>query len=259
MPASNLRTLGPNEARVVLSLRERDRKVVRASATIEANWCVLIQLARDGKCRGIFLDPEHYDYECELFSYEHHHAQRAGASLTDYTAKARQRGEQLGASMREIFPNIVVGLMYGYALPARETKRYVLLPPFFDGLLAASAPDATFVDLWEFGHGYTDAGEFEKAARAIKNPTNTSEPDLYRRMVHTGSSLRLDFAPRGKPWKPESPEKNHFTPARFGQSLRHALQTSDRYVWIYSEETPRFFPPALLPAEYLAAIQEARR
>ena len=35
MPASNLRTLGPNEARVVLSLRERDRKVVRASEIID--------------------------------------------------------------------------------------------------------------------------------------------------------------------------------------------------------------------------------
>ena len=228
-------------------------------ATIEANWRVLIQLARGGKCRGIFLDPEHYDYECELFSYEHHRAQRAAKSLAEYTAKARQRGQQLGAALREIFPKIVVGLFYGYELAAREKTRYALLPAFLDGLLAGSAPDATFVDLWEFGHGYTAAGDFEKGARAIKNPANTAEPDLYRRMIHTGSSLRLDFAPRGKPWKPESPETNHFSPARFGASLQHALAMSERYVWIYTEETPRFFPPALLPPAYLAAIEEARR
>ena len=228
-------------------------------ATIEANWRVLIQLARDGKCRGIFLDPEHYDYECELFSFEHHRAQRTAKSLADYTAKARQRGQQLGAAMRGIFPEITVSLLYGYGLPAREKTRYALLPAFFDGMLAGSAPDATFVDLWEFGHGYTAAEDFAKAARAIKNPALTAEPDLYRRMIHAGSSLRLDFAPRGKPWKPESPETNHFSPARFGQALQHALRTTDRYVWIYTEETPRFFPPALLPPAYLTAIQEARR
>ena len=33
--SANLRTLGPSEARVVLSLREQDRKVVRASEIIE--------------------------------------------------------------------------------------------------------------------------------------------------------------------------------------------------------------------------------
>ena len=228
-------------------------------ATIEANWRVLIQLARDGKCRGIFLDPEHYDYECELFCYEQHHAQRAAKSLAEYTAKARQRGQQLGAAMREIFSEITVGLFYGYELAAREKTRYALLPAFLDGMLAGSAPDAQFVDLWEFGHGYTAAEDFAKATRAIKNPANTAEPDLYRRMIQTGSSLRLDFAPRGKPWKPESPETNHFSPARFGQSLRQALQTSERYVWIYTGETPRFFPPALLPVAYLDAIQQARR
>lgn len=227
-------------------------------ATIEANWRVLIQLARDGKCRGIFLDPEHYDYECELFSYAHHNAQRTHATLADYTAKARQRGQQLGAAMREIFPKVTVALFYGYALPAREKIRYALLPAFLDGMLAGSAPDAQFVDLWEFGHGYTDAQDFEKAARAIRNPALTSEPELYRRMVQAGSSLRIDFATRAKPWSSSSPEKNHFSPARFDASLTQALKTSDRYVWIYSEETPHFFPAAQLPGEYLAAIRHAR-
>ena len=248
---------------VAIATRDQDQKLSWFDdarwATIEANWRVLIQLARDGKCRGIFLDPEHYDYECELFSSEHHRAQRTTKSLAEYTAQARQRGQQLGAAMREIFPQITVGLMYGYGLPAREKARYALLPAFLDGMLAASAPDATFVDLWEFGHGYTAAEDFEKANRAIKNPTNTAEPDLYRRMVHIGSSLRLDFAPRGKPWSPLTPERNYFSPAKFGESLKQALRTSERYVWIYSEEPPRFFPQANLPNEYLSAMEQARR
>lgn len=248
---------------LAIATRDQDQKLDWFDdarwATIEANWRVLIQLARDGKCRGLLLDPEHYDYECELFTYAQHNAQRTHASLADYSAKARQRGRQLGAAMREIFPEITIGLCYGYALPAREKTRYLLLPAFLDGMLAGSGPEASFVDLWEFGHGYTAAADFEKAAHAIQNPTNTAEPDLYHRLVHTGSSLRLDFAPRGTTWTPETPEKNYFSPARFGASLHHALQTSERYVWIYSEGTPHFFPPALLPGEYLTAIEEARR
>ena len=35
MLAANLRTLGPNEARGVLTLREQDRKVVRAAEIID--------------------------------------------------------------------------------------------------------------------------------------------------------------------------------------------------------------------------------
>ena len=248
---------------IAIATRDQDQKLSWFDdtrwATIEANWRVLIQLARDVKCRGIFLDPEHYDYECELFSYEHHNAQRTRASLADYAAKARQRGEHLGTAMREIFPKITVGLFYGCELAARETKRYALLPAFLDGMLAGSAPDATFVDLWEFGHGYKDAKDFEKAVSAIRNPKLCAEPELYKRMVHAGSSLRIDFAPRGKPWSALTSEQNYFSPARFGESLKHALATSERYVWIYSEETPRFFPPANLPAAYLDAIREARR
>ena len=227
-------------------------------ATIEANWRVLIQVARDGKCRGIFLDPEHYDYECELFSYEHHNAQRTRATFAEYTAKSRERGRQLGTAMREIFPQIVVGLHYSYSLAAREKERYSLLPAFLDGMLAGTAPDASFVDLWEYGHGYVDAEDCDKAIVAIKKPTLTSEPELFRQMVHVGSSLRIDFAPRGKPWSPLTPEQNFFSPKRFGESLKRALRMSERYVWIYSAEPPRFFPPANLPVEYLAAMEDAR-
>ena len=248
---------------LAIATRDQDQKLDWFDdarwATIEANWRVLIQLARDGKCCGLLLDPEHYDYECELFSYAHHNAQRTHASPADYTAKARQRGRQLGAAMREIFPEITIGLLYGYALPAREKTRYLLLPAFLDGMLAGSAPEASFVDLWEFGHGYKDAADFEKAARTIRNAALTSVPDLYRRMVYVGSSLRIDFAPRGTTWTPETPEENYFSPARFSASLRSALQTSERYVWIYSEETPRFFPPAMLPGAYLTAMKDARR
>ena len=128
----------------------------RRWATIEMNWRVLLEIAREGRCRGLLLDPEHYDYECELFSYRDHRAKVADRSFEDYVAAARRRGRQLGTAVREVFPHITIGLLYGYTLPARELPpggilaeaRYALLPAFLDGLLESSAPDAKFVDLW---------------------------------------------------------------------------------------------------------------
>jgi len=60
-------------------------------------------------------------------------------------------------------------------------------------------------------------------------------------------------------WHTQNPDRNHFTPAGFERALRGALHASDRYVWIYSEENPRFFPPENLSAGYLRAIRAARQ
>lgn len=258
---------------VAIATRDQDRGLSWFDdarwATIENNWRVILTIAREGGCRGLFLDPEHYDYECELFNYSDHRAQRAARSFDEYTAQARARGRQLGAAVREVFPAITIGLLYGYTLPARELRhgqlrenaRYALLPAFFDGLLEASAPSATFVDLWEFGHGYKKRRQFLEARDEILNRALavSENPAIYRASITAGMSLRIDFqAPRTR-WQTQFPERNYFSPARFERALRGALEASDRYVWIYSEANPHFFPPARLPPEYLEAIRAARR
>ena len=258
---------------VAIATRDQDRGLSWFDdarwATIESNWRIILEIARAGGCRGLFLDPEHYDYECELFNYHDHHVQREARSFTEYAAQARQRGRQLGAAVREVFPAITIGLLYGYTLPARElgqgrlpeSIRYALLPAFFDGLLEGSAPGANFVDLWEFGHGYKKPRQFIAARDEILigAAAVSANPGIYRSAIRAGMSLRIDFhAPRTR-WQTLFPERNYFSPARFERALRGALAASDRYVWIYSEADPEFFPPARLPHEYLQAIRAARR
>lgn len=222
-------------------------------ATIENNWRVLLTIARQGGCRGLLLDPEHYDYECELFSYRHHRAQRIDRSFGDYSAQARERGRQLGAAAREIYPDITVGMLYGYTIAARdvasgralEDTRYALLPAFLDGLLEGSAPEARFVDLWEFGHTHSRRDQFRDGIEAIRNRALavTANPELYRAKIQAGLSIRID---------PDS------TGERVQQAVSAALSLSDRYVWIYSEKSPRFFPMQDAFSDYPAAISAAR-
>ena len=87
----------------------------------------------------------------------------------------------------------------------------------------------------------------------------TNVPDLYRERMLVGTSLRIDYgAPRLR-WQTYWVNRNYFSPARLQRSLQFALATSERYVWIYSEQRPRFFPPRYLPKGYIKAIETARQ
>jgi glycosyltransferase involved in cell wall biosynthesis len=236
-------------------------------ATIEGNWRVFVSIAKDGGCRGLMLDPEHYDYECELFNYTTHRAQRFDATYAQYVAKARARGRQLGIATAGIFPDITIALLYGYSLSRDglrkgaplEGGRYALLPAFLDGLIEGSAPAARFVDLWEQGHHQRSLPEFKSARQEMQgNATMAANPAVYWAKVKPGLSLRIDYEPPHVAWDARFPNRNFFSPARFQAALAAAVKTTDRYVWIYSEEGPQFFPPARLPAGYLTAIRAAK-
>jgi hypothetical protein len=237
-------------------------------ATIENNWRVLVTIAREGGCRGLMLDPEHYDYECELFRYSHHRAQRVDRSFAEYVEQARARGHQLGAAAREIFPDIVVTLLYANALASREverghaleTTRYALLPAFLDGLMEGGGEQASFHDLWEFGHGYRRAEQFAAGRTELKTRTAavSGASEAYAARMQPGFSLRIDYGwPRVR-WQTRRTWWNYFSPGRLRKSLSLALENSDRYVWLYSEHYPRFFPPRHLPRAYLSAMEAAR-
>lgn len=51
-------------------------------------------------------------------------------------------------------------------------------------------------------------------------------------------------------------EKNHFTPDEFEAAVRAALQRSDEYVWVYTEQ-PRWWTNEKLPAAYVEAVEQA--
>ena len=237
-------------------------------ATIESNWRLLATLARAGGGKGILLDPEHYDYECELFCYRHHRAQRAARPFSEYTAQARERGRQLGAAARAVFPEITIASLYGYTLAlddrrrhgAPEQGRYALLPAFFDGLLEGAGPAASLVDLGEFSAGYTKRSQFDLSYETARETARalSGVPELYGRQVRAGFGLAIDYRSDQHPWDTAAPERNYFSPARFRDALRAALACSDRYVWIYSEDGPEFFPRQRLPEAYVQAMRDAR-
>src|SRR5262249_14357001 len=154
---------------------------------------ILVRLAREGRCKGVLLDPEHYDYECELFSYRDHAAQRSARSFSEYETVARLRGRQLMQAAAEIFPGITIACLYGYTL-AENDARYALLPAFLDGMLEGADAKAKFIDLGEGTAGCKTRAQFIAAQRAVSDDgiRLSARPGLYAEKVSAGFALAID-------------------------------------------------------------------
>lgn len=234
--------------------------------TVLTNWRSLVTIAREGGCRGILLDVEHYDYGCELFCYRHHREQRTDRPFADYRAQVRRRGRELMQQTCVLYPDITMLMLFGwtmvqydqasFASQPPEATRYSLLADFLDGMLEGSTPQARFVDLWEFAYGYRERAQFLEGYHTVLNKALalTSLPERYRAQVGCGFGLYLD---NGSHWDADDFTANYFSPDQFRDSLKLALELSDEYVWIYQQE-PAFFPPSNLPEAYLEAIRSAR-
>ena len=230
------------------------------------NCAVAAQVARQGGCKGFMLDTEQYD-GVVLFDYgkqKHHDAK----SFADYQAKVRERGREWITAVNRHFPDIAIMLTFGYrtahyrgkADPSQED--YALLTDFLDGVLDACADETRIVDAWEFSYGYKRPDQYQLAYRTIteKALAWTKTPQRYRRFMQAGFGIWLDNSQQAG-WNVDDFSKNYFTPAEFEAALRPALQTSDEYVWIYSEQ-PRWWSKektsVKLPQAYVDAFRRAR-
>ncbi len=232
--------------------------------TALSNWRIFCQIARQGGCPGIIWDPEHYG--TYFFNYPEMN-QRHAASFEEYDELLRRRGREYMRVAGEVFPDLQLLMFWGNTyLALHPTQKevpppenaYGLLPSFFDGMLEGAHPATSFVDLCEFAYGYTERRQFLEAYHGIVNRgmAISALPDVYRARVRVGFGLWLDNGGRDR-WNTEDFSGNHFTPDRWQQALTQALDVTDGYVWIYSH-SPRFFPPANLPEEYLQAFRNAR-
>ncbi len=229
------------------------------------NWRLLVTIAKEGGCKGIILDPEHYG---AYFFHYPSMRERLNKPFAEYQAKVRERGRELMEVTKAIFPDITILMFWAHSyLTIHPTERkkppeqnaYGLLPAFVDGMMEAADERAQFVDLCEFAYPYKRRDQFLEAYHSIVHKAMPFSflPELYRRRIRVGFGLWLDYGGE-KRWDVRDFSRNHFSPDEFRQSLQWALEISDGYVWIYSHK-PRFFPPSDLPDAYLQAIKEARR
>jgi hypothetical protein len=239
-------------------------------SAVIANAKLAAKVAREGKCAGVLFDIE--QYEGQLWNYR---KQRDAAtkSWDQYAAKARERGREVMNAFQEGYPGVTVFLTFGHSLPwaqcAGKTEKlpdagYGLLAPFLDGMVDATNDGARLVDGHELSYGYKDPARFDAAYRAMSKDLLAivgADREKYRKSYSFGFGIWMDNNHRRVGWDEKDFSKNHFTPEVFGAAVRKALETSDEYVWVYTE-MPRWWSEGggmvKMPGAYVDGVRKAR-
>jgi hypothetical protein len=151
-----------------------------------------------------------------------------------------------------------------------EGAWWALHLPFTLGILDAIDEDVIFIDANEEAYYYTSAIEYYKVRNEIFNDSRALIPpglhQKFKACYHLGHAVSTDYIAgnwagflNGFPYK-LSGQGKMLTPAEkarwFEHNMYYALQTSDEYVWLYSEDmnwwtgerVPEGFPEALKKA-----------
>jgi hypothetical protein len=236
--------------------------------TVKQNWRVFATIAKQGGCKGLLIDPEHYS----VYFFRHDEMRvRNDKPFAEYAAKVRQRGRELMTVTREAFgDDVVILCLFGHSLlwhnvrdkdnakavKPLELTDYGLYAPFLDGMLEATAPATRIVDGYEFAYGFEDHVNFERAREEIRHKAAlvSEQRERYEKQVEVGFGVWID---NGQKWNQTNFKANHFSPEALEAALRSALDVTDRYVWLYSEK-PEFFPLRHVPPPYLNAIERSK-
>jgi hypothetical protein len=166
-----------------------------------------------------------------------------------------------------------------YSSKPEEEQAYGLLPAFIDGILSAKPKEMVVVEGHEPSYPYRYCHQFQEAYRRLRTECRrlSSVPQLYDDDLRIAFGIWMDNE-SGQPCGPHRKEgrpcpwadpnlhteeaRHRVDPKVFEEAVASALDISDGYVWIYSEE-PKWWTPARpagdnLPPEFVQAIEQAR-
>ena len=252
----------------------------------DADWEAVLQratlcarAAKLGKCKGVCFDYEPYGDNPWTYS-----TQKCAKSKTfeETFAQARKRGAQFMNALQTEYPGLVMHtffqlVYFGHiATEPDEARRvkmlagegYGLLPAFVNGMLDAAKPDVILTDGNESSYYYTDPLSFFKAFHSMRQtslglvaPENRAK---YLAQMQAAQALYVDFV--FKYWPNPTPATYMTEEERakwWEHNVYYALETSDRYVWLYSEKmnwwTNENLPPGLEQATASAREKIAKR
>ncbi len=218
---------------------------------IENNVILVSRAAKIGRCVGICFDPEPYGDNPWAYKNVAHRAVR---SFGDYEAIVRRRGAQFIRAIERELPkpqiltffqtSLFTGLLRPMDPQARSKALsghdYALLPAFLNGMLDGASPGVVVIDGNENAYYYTDHRQHLSAYHLMtQRGLLLIDPALwgrYRTNVQAGQALYIDqyYGLReqkvlGHYMKPDESAR------WFEHNVYWAMQTSEHYVWCYSE------------------------
>ncbi|MGL4610274.1 MAG: carbohydrate-binding domain-containing protein [Trueperaceae bacterium] len=208
--------------------------------TIE-NWGILARLAKDVGAKGIFFDNE--EYFDKWMNYPEDYSSPT-KSKEEYVAQARLRGKQMMEAMMKEFPDINVTTLHGPYKSEPKTPSYVTMEqigpasshelsgPLTVGMLEAQTGNARVTDGGEV-YQYRTEDDFKNSYTwrdqtiASDSINSTFIPSSLK--PSWSQKLDMSFGLFNVAWKAP------MDPSIMRTTLTHALNTTDRFVWIYGE------------------------
>ena len=237
-------------------------------SAVVSNAKLAASFAHDGGCAGILFDIEQYNQP--LFNHSKQRDAKS-KSWSEYGAQARKRGREVMGAFQAGYPDVTIFLTYGYSLPWRQARndlaklpsaQYGLLAPFLDGMLDAARGNTRIIDGYESSYGYKDTARFAAAYETMSTGVLAivADPQKYRRHFQFGFGVWMDNNSHRQKWDVEDFPKNFYTPDAFAKTVRAALERTDEYVWIYTEE-PKWWTDRgkadKLPPAYVDALRNS--
>ena len=247
------------------------------------NVRIQARVARECGFKGLLLDSEQYLHHGRgpwrlPFSYRYY-ALMGGYELAgeaeprpfaECAAKIRERATQYAEAITGEFPDlvlIVIPGLYECALPqgpkpaGKDLVIYenpqALYPAFCDGLLLGlderasivSAVESTY-EKWRYSDMLVARDACKKRSVAL-----STVPELARRRISFAPGV---WAEPGRKWSDTNVSMNRRNPEMHTHALYNALAASDRYAWLYGEQSKFLtLTPSPLMREYQQANVDA--
>ncbi|MDO8589512.1 MAG: beta galactosidase jelly roll domain-containing protein [Armatimonadota bacterium] len=229
------------------------------------NAACLARVAKRGGCKGICFDPEDYG-KCHIWMYSRMPAEwQANHTFEQYVAKVRERGREFIRAINKEYQSITILSFLGPSWTYRDSLRgplkdsdYGLLGAFFDGMCEAATAETIIVDGYEQSYGFRERRQYLEGRRNIleRAKTISKYPKAYTKHMRAGFGMWVDNAVRQVGWNIQDLAKNYYTPAGLRATVSYALEASDGYVWVYTEQSDPWSPTH--PMEYNDALALAK-
>jgi len=242
-------------------------------ANVLSNVDIMARCAKAGGCHLAF-DAEPYGKNPWSYSQQKHAADK---SFAEYSAKARQRGQQFIQAVGKVLPDNVLVTFFTFSIfagqmdlqdPAKREDAlkqhgYGLYYPFLLGMLDGLGPRMTITDGNEPSYYYDNSEKYFAAHHMMRQRAlGLIPPELvgkFQTNTQASQALYMDYVFAKVNW-PNIPARS-MTPEEQAQWFQHnvywALKTTDEFVWCYSEKM-NWWTDKDVPAGMEDAIVKAR-
>jgi hypothetical protein len=227
------------------------------------------RVAHDGGVKGLFLDTEQYSWATgRPFDYLRQPFANT-KSFDQYAAQVRAQAKRVMQQIQVAYPDATIMLSHGasytwtrmgYGAKPLAGVGYDLLPAFMNGLIDGAQGGTRIIDGFEPSFYFDTLSKFDDAYTMIKKGCLPliANRTRYAAYVSVGFGLWMDrdWDKLGG-WNETDFSQNYYTPETFDDLTTKALQRSDRYAWVYSQN-PNWWTMEQVPPAYAAALLDAR-